>query len=188
MEYNDIKARIIERDVFQPATALYDFLRLSGELLTDDRHELAMDTTPYQDVVQSLILDCDIDDLEEISDEVWINHTNEATKQVSDLDPSYLKRTALMDACTRLVRDGRTTWRALADLIDASDDGKAMEVIHYWLISDWLAEQLQLIDEPVARDVQGVNFWGRVYDGSLTDDPAIQKLAWQLFRSMEGAA
>ena len=188
MEYNDIKARIIERDVYQPATALYDFLRLSDDLLSEDRDELAMDTTPYELVVQGLILDCDGEVLDEIADEVWIHHTCNTTRMIADMSASYMKRTALMDTCTDLVRDGRTTWKEIAERIDASADGKTMEIIQYWLISDWLADQLQSNDELVARDVQGVNFWGRVYDGSLTDDPAIQKIAWQIHQQMRGAA
>ena len=67
---------------------------------------------------------------------------------------------------------------------DQCDHGEVYrEVLQHWIVSDWLAEKLENAGEPVARDVAGVNIWGRTCCGQSIDmDGAILNLA----RSIEG--
>ncbi|MCH9735567.1 MAG: hypothetical protein K0U78_13610 [Actinomycetia bacterium] len=70
---------------------------------------------------------------------------------------------------------------------DAEEDPIAQEVFQHWLVSDWLAEKLEAIGAPIARDVLGLNIWGRTECGqSLHYDHHLNQVA-ALIESRTGA-
>jgi hypothetical protein len=51
-------------------------------------------------------------------------------------------------------------------LFDAVDsDGEPLDIYEYWIISDWLAEQLKQRGEAVETDCMGLTIWGRTTSG-----------------------
>ena len=70
---------------------------------------------------------------------------------------------------------------------DAEEDPITQEVFQHWLVSDYLAERLEEIGAPVARDVLGLNIWGRTECGqSLHYDHHLNQVA-ALIESRTGA-
>lgn len=52
------------------------------------------------------------------------------------------------------------------------------EALQFWLVSDWLADKLEEVGAPLARDVLGFNIWGRTECGqSLTMDSTLHAVA-----------
>lgn len=61
---------------------------------------------------------------------------------------------------------------------DNHDEPPIQEVMQFWLVSDWLAEELGAIGAPVARDILGFNVWGRTECGqALTMDYHLNQVA-----------
>lgn len=61
---------------------------------------------------------------------------------------------------------------------DNHDEPPIQEVMQFWLVSDWLAEKLEAIGAPVARDILGFNVWGRTECGqALTMDHHLNQVA-----------
>lgn len=53
-----------------------------------------------------------------------------------------------------------------------------VEALEHWLVSDWLAEQLEKQGEMVLRDFLGFNIWGRTCCGqAIILDGTIQRIA-----------
>lgn len=51
------------------------------------------------------------------------------------------------------------------------------EIFQFFIVSDWLADKLSEIDEPVAKDFYGVSWWGRTCCGQAIEaDGTIQKI------------
>lgn len=61
---------------------------------------------------------------------------------------------------------------------DNRDEPPTQEVMQFWLVSDWLADKLEAIGAPVARDILGFNVWGRTECGqALTMDHHLNPVA-----------
>lgn len=61
---------------------------------------------------------------------------------------------------------------------DNRDEPPIQEVFQFWLVSDWLADKLEAIGAPVARDILGFNVWGRTECGqALTMDHHLNQVA-----------
>lgn len=61
---------------------------------------------------------------------------------------------------------------------DACEDIPQREALQYWLVSDYLADELEAVGALVARDVLGFNVWGRTECGqSLTLDSDLNRVA-----------
>lgn len=61
---------------------------------------------------------------------------------------------------------------------DNRDEPPIQEVMQFWLVSDWLADKLEAIGAPVARDILGFNVWGRTECGqALTMDHHLSRVA-----------
>lgn len=57
-----------------------------------------------------------------------------------------------------------------------------VEIFQYFLVTDWMAEKLASIGEPICRDVHGVNFWGRTCCGQAIElDGTIQKIVESIY-------
>lgn len=64
---------------------------------------------------------------------------------------------------------------------DSGDEPDDTEALQFWLVSDWLADKLEDIGEPIARDVLGFNVWGRTECGqALTADASLNRVARRL--------
>ena len=50
-------------------------------------------------------------------------------------------------------------WEEAADFLDI--ESHTIKAMQFWLVSDWLAERLEDSGALVARDVMGLNIWGR---------------------------
>lgn len=61
---------------------------------------------------------------------------------------------------------------------DSGEEPEMQEALQFWLVSDWLADKLEEVGAPVARDVLGFNVWGRTECGqSLTMDSTLHAVA-----------
>lgn len=61
---------------------------------------------------------------------------------------------------------------------DSGEEPPMEEALQHWLVSDWLADKLELEGAMVARDVLGLNVWGRAECGqALTDDADLRAVA-----------
>lgn len=67
---------------------------------------------------------------------------------------------------------------AIAAAWDDSDEEPPLATpTEHWLVSNELADKLQSLGAPVAKDAWGLNIWGRHDLGELEEDPALQELA-----------
>lgn len=67
----------------------------------------------------------------------------------------------------------RNAWDEIGEQPDEFE-----EALEHWIVSDWLAEKLQMNDAMICRDVLGFNVWGRSETGqSLTMDSEIIEIA-----------
>lgn len=61
---------------------------------------------------------------------------------------------------------------------DSGDEPDDIEALQHWVVSDYLADELEAIGALVARDVLGFEIWGRTECGqSLTMDSDLRKVA-----------
>lgn len=61
---------------------------------------------------------------------------------------------------------------------DSGEEPEMQEALQFWLVSDWLADKLEEVGAPLARDVLGFNVWGRTECGqSLTMDSTLHAVA-----------
>ena len=83
---------------------------------------------------------------------------------------------ALLDICEQFDYEPVTDPKAI--LADIEADGaweevadhlglepQTIEALQFWLVSDWLADKLEDVGALVARDVMGLNVWGRTECG-----------------------
>ena len=67
-------------------------------------------------------------------------------------------------------------WEEVADHLGL--DPHTVEALQFWLVSDWLADQLEDAGALVARDVMGFNVWGRTECGqALVMDADLRAVA-----------
>ena len=99
-----------------------------------------------------------------INQEVFTN----ASQFVSDLvnDERYIED--LLPACIGYYPDLETH----------EDKAPEREALQHWLVSDWLADQLEDVSALVARDVLGFEIWGRTECGQgLDQDSDLSRVA-----------
>lgn len=71
---------------------------------------------------------------------------------------------------------------------DANDNPEFVEALQHWLVSDWLADELEAVGALVARDVMGFEVWGRTECGQgLTKDSDLQAVARNVTRRLHEA-
>lgn len=76
--------------------------------------------------------------------------------------------------------DGFSTFREACESAydHAGGEPETQEALQFWLVSDWLADKLEQVGAPLARDVLGFNVWGRTECGqSLTMDSTLHAVA-----------
>ena len=67
-------------------------------------------------------------------------------------------------------------WEEVADHLDI--ESHTIEALQFWLVSDWLADKLEGVGALVARDVMGLNVWGRTECGqALSADSDLRAVA-----------
>ena len=67
-------------------------------------------------------------------------------------------------------------WEEAADCLGI--EPHTVEALQFWLVSEWLAEQLEDVGALVARDVMGLNVWGRTECGqALSADADLRAVA-----------
>ena len=72
-------------------------------------------------------------------------------------------------------------WEEVADHLDI--EPFTIEALQHWLVSDWLADQLEDINALVARDVLGFEIWGRTECGQgLEQDSDLNRVADALIK------
>lgn len=87
----------------------------------------------------------------------WIDEDGETSESVFDTEEQAI----------------RNAWDEIGDQPDGFE-----EALEHWIVSDWLAEKLQMNDAMICRDVLGFNVWGRAETGqSLTMDSEIIEVA-----------
>ena len=60
------------------------------------------------------------------------------------------------------------SWQNLYEL-DDDGEGTPVEIMEYYIVSDWLANHLLGLGEPILIDHFCVNFWGRTTTGQSID-------------------
>lgn len=84
----------------------------------------------------------------------------------------------LPDLCTALIAHLEDTdgWREVADYCRL--DPETVEAYEHWIVSGWMAGQLEDIGEMVSRDLLGLTIWGRRTTGqSMSMDHVILTIA-----------
>lgn len=87
-----------------------------------------------------------------------------------------LTRDGLKLAIVAHCEDDADQWRELCDYCRV--DPETVEAYEHWIVSEWLASQLESESEMVSRDVLGITVWGRRTTGqSIAMDHVILKIA-----------
>jgi Protein of unknown function (DUF3768). len=106
------------------------------------------------------------------------------TKEVHELAEHYLKsyiiinQNHLVDSV--LKQEGSNLGIEIDNIVNLYDeDEEIQEVLEWWLVDRWLADQLEQIGEPVLHADCG-DYWGRTCSGqSIILDGTLQKIAQQ---------
>ena len=98
-----------------------------------------------------------------------MSNKNEQVKRIIDKEILLLAN----ELASALGEDMTDAWENSYD----EDTEEYVEVFQYYIVTDWLAEKLVNIGEPVCRDIHGINFWGRTCCGQAIEaDGTIQKI------------
>lgn len=81
-----------------------------------------------------------------------------------------------------VLSDGHVDWQALCEENDIEPYQR--EVFEHWIVSDWLADQLEARGEKVDRDFAGMIVWARTTTGQgIASDSVIVAIADDLNRA-----
>jgi hypothetical protein len=134
-DYQRLVGQLVEREV------IYCVSHLMSELAKNESSE-------YSEDIYSVMAG---DDWETAAyDEGWREYTDEFGVN-----------------CYRDKTDGQTwaakDWQELCQHFDI--EPRKIEVFEHWIVSDWLARELEGKGEMVSRDIYGLTVWGRTTTG-----------------------
>jgi hypothetical protein len=75
--------------------------------------------------------------------------------------------------------DFETPKEAMKDCVESNNlDCDYVEALEFWIVSDWLADQLEAKGEMIAQDFLGLTIWGRATSGqAIYCDEVIREIA-----------
>ena len=146
--------RIARDEVFTLANELVDRLKKAGWV--DDLLP-CLATDDYREPVEDAVRNESPDLLRDVADCFGYEPTADAEAILADIEA-----------------DGN--WEEAADCLGI--EPHIVEALQFWLVSDWLAERLEDAGALVARDVMGLNVWGRTECGqALVMDADLRAVA-----------
>lgn len=180
MTTEQIIQRIIDQEIYVDASTLVQELISGLTLNSASFAELwpeCLEPVDYDTPVTEAVAEITPAGLFFLCEELGINLYTKTGVVVEDddaadlLDFDSLDRDAVLDEI-----------RGENQLQDAADylglEPHYDEALQHWLVSDWLADKLEQVGAPIARDVLGFNVWGRTECGqSLTMDAALHRVA-----------
>ena len=84
------------------------------------------------------------------------------------------RKLVLRDRITHL--EDQDAWQACCDYLRLDSD--TVEAYEHWIVSDWLARELEALGEMVTYDFLGLTIWGRATTGQqISADYVIEKIA-----------
>lgn len=146
----------------------------------DDAYRLA-EIEDFEAAALEHIEDADADDLRDYLDDRDI----EFDRGTEDGDGETIGGASIDDLrklASAEVRDSTDAAREYCE--HARIDPHRSEVYEHWIVSDWLAEKLEGMGHPVARDFLGLTIWGRPTTGqAISLDSVILHIANDCLKS-----
>lgn len=198
-QFEDTIQRIIEKEIFVNASTMISTLTQTTAayvgVMTEDLMECSVRDDyrePVEDAIRNgtpamLIDTCERFGYDCVAIGLHIGGRVLSSEDDVDDDDSILRSSEHID-CQSIIDDmaADDNWQEVADWLDIEPHQR--EALQHWLVSDWLADELEAVGALVARDVLGFEVWGRTECGQpLTMDSDLMAVAQNVTRRLHEA-